>query len=219
MTRTLTSAQARAYYDGYGAKQDTQGWYEDKAMDELCAHAAFKEAGAVLEFGCGTGKLARRLLDEELPVSATYLGLDISSEMISLSASRLDAFKDRAKLQQTDGDVTFDLPDASYDRFVSTYVFDLLSEQDARQILIEAHRILKPGGRLCMASLAEGCSPWSKLVSKSWAFVQRISPSTVGGCRPITVDAHLDPTMWSIQHRKLLSAFGLPSEVLIAVKL
>ena len=69
MTRTLTSAQARAYYDGYGAKQDTQGWYEDKAMDELCAHAAFKEAGAVLEFGCGTGKLAHRLLDEELPVS------------------------------------------------------------------------------------------------------------------------------------------------------
>ena len=98
-------------------------------MDELCAHAAFQEAGAVLEFGCGTGKLARRLLDEELPVSATYLGLDISSEMISLSAFRLDAFKDRAKVQQTDGDVTFDLPDASYDRFVSTYVFDLLSEQ------------------------------------------------------------------------------------------
>ena len=219
MTRTLTPSQARAYYDGYGAKQDTQGWYEDKAMDELCAHAGFQEAEAVLEFGCGTGKLAHRLLDAELPAGATYLGLDISSEMISLSASRLEAFKNRAKVQLTDGEVTFDLPYASYDRFVSTYVFDLLSEQDASQILTEAHRILKPGGRLCIASLTEGQSRWSKLVSKSWAFVQRISPSTVGGCRPIIVDAHLDSAMWSIQHRKLLSAFGLPSEVLIAVKL
>ena len=96
--------------------------------------------------------------------------------MISLSASRLEAFKDRAKVQLTDGEVTFDLPDASYDRFVSTYVFDLLSEEDASKILIEAHRILKPGGRLCMASLTEGCSLWSKLVSKSCLLYTSPSP-------------------------------------------
>jgi len=219
MTKTLTSSQARAYYDGYGTKQDSQGWYEDKAMDELCAHAAFDEAGFVLEFGCGTGKFAHRLLDEELPSSATYLGLDISPEMISLSSSRLEAFKDRAQLQLTEGEVTFDLQDGSYDRFISTYVFDLLSDQDAKQILNEAHRILKPGGRLCIASLTEGRSLWSRFISKSWALIQRISPSSVGGCRPIIIDMHLDHTMWSIQHKKLLSAFGLPSEVIIATKI
>ena len=218
MTKTLTSSQARDYYDGYGAKQDTQAWYEDKAMDELCAHAGFDEADAVLEFGCGTGKLAERLLARELPEVATYLGLDISSEMISLSEARLKPFKDRARLRLTQGEVTFDVPNASYDRFVSTYVFDLLSEQDTTQILSEAHRILKPGGRLCLASLTQGCSPWSKFVSKAWAFVHRMNPSKVGGCRPILFSEHLDTATWSIQHRKTLTAYGLPSEVLIAVK-
>ncbi|MDA8708198.1 class I SAM-dependent methyltransferase [Hellea sp.] len=218
MTKTLTSSQARDYYDGYGAKQDTQGWYEDKAMDELCAHAAFDEAEAVMEFGCGTGKLAERLLARELPEAATYLGLDISSEMISLSKARLEPFKDRARLRLTQGEVTFDFPDASYDRFVSTYVFDLLSEQDTTQILSEAHRILKPGGRLCLASLTQGCSPWSKFVSKAWALVHQMNPSKVGGCRPILFSEHLDTAMWSVQHRKTLTAYGLPSEVLIAIK-
>jgi len=38
---------------------------------------------------------------------------DISSEMVSLSTSRLEAFKDRAEVKLTDGEVTFDLPNVS----------------------------------------------------------------------------------------------------------
>jgi len=37
----LTSSEARAYYDKFGKKQDTQGFYEDPALDDLIAHAGF----------------------------------------------------------------------------------------------------------------------------------------------------------------------------------
>jgi cyclopropane fatty-acyl-phospholipid synthase-like methyltransferase len=37
-------------------------------------------------------------------------------------------------------------PAAAYDRFVSNYVFDLLSEEDIRAVIAEAYRVLRPGG-------------------------------------------------------------------------
>jgi len=35
----LTHARAKQYYDHFGSKQDSQGFYEDRALDDLVAHA------------------------------------------------------------------------------------------------------------------------------------------------------------------------------------
>ena len=64
---TLTSSKIRDFYDAFGKKQDKQ-FYEDAAIDHLIEHGEFEKAGYVVEFGCGTGKLASRLLTEILPV-------------------------------------------------------------------------------------------------------------------------------------------------------
>ena len=82
----LTVSEAQAYYNRFGKKQDSQGFYEDPVLDDLIAHASFQEAQRVFEFGCGTGKFAARLLAEYLPASATYLGCDVSPVMIGLAA-------------------------------------------------------------------------------------------------------------------------------------
>lgn len=72
--KMLTHAEARAVYDRFGARQDRQSFYEDEALADLLAHLAFREAQAVFEFGCGTGRLAKTLLDNHLPATAYYVG-------------------------------------------------------------------------------------------------------------------------------------------------
>ena len=53
----------------------------------------------------------------------------------------------------SNGTVHFPLSDHSTDRLISSYVLDLLSDGDIRALFAEAHRVLMPGGRLCLASL------------------------------------------------------------------
>jgi len=134
----LTRSQARTFYDRFGKKQDTQAFYEDAALDDLIAHAAFEQAKKVFEFGCGTGRFASRLLAKHLSPSASYLGIDLSQTKITIAAQRILPYKERAKVSQSDGSMHFPLPDHSVDLVVTTYVLDLLPETDVRQASCEA---------------------------------------------------------------------------------
>ncbi|MGA9422198.1 MAG: class I SAM-dependent methyltransferase [Rhodanobacteraceae bacterium] len=213
--RALDPAAAQAYYDRFGKKQDSQGFYEDPALDELIAHAGFQDARRVFEFGCGTGKFAARLLEKHLSSSSTYLGCDVSPVMIDLAKRRLETYGERARVVLSDGAIRFPLPDHSADRVVTSYVLDLLSEADTRCFFSEAHRVMMPDGKVCIASLTRGVSLPSRIVSSLWMSIFRLSPAIVGGCRPIQVEACVDPREWQVVHRRVVTPFGVPSEVLV----
>jgi len=212
----LTHTQAQHFYDRFGKKLDTQSFYEDAALDELIAHAAFGEARSIFEFGCGTGRFAERLLAEHLAPSATYFGLDISPTMIGLATERLAHYAERAQVLQSDGAIQFPLPDHAVDRIVIAYVLDILSESDARQAIAEARRTLAPAGKLCLVSLSSGVTLASRLVTTLWSAAFRLHAPMVGGCRPILLETLLVPDDWSIEYRNVITQFGVPSEVLIA---
>ena len=211
----LSSTEVQAYYDHFGSKQDSQGFYEDPAVDDLINHSDFEEAQRVLELGCGTGKLAARLLAQQLPASATYLGYDLSPTMVGLATHRLKGYGERARVAHSDANLKFPLPDHSVDRVVCCYVLDLLSEDDIRRFFAEAYRVLDPAGRLCLASLTHGVTLASRMVSSLWMTVFRLRPSLVGGCRPIRLDPYVDSERWQVEHRRVLTPFGVPSEVLV----
>ena len=213
--RVLDTSAAQAYYDRFGKKQDSQGFYEDPALDDLIAYADFQDSRQVFEFGCGTGKFANRLLEKHLPAGASYSGCDISPVMIGLAKARLARHGERAQVALSDGNLRFPLPERSVDRVVSTYVLDLLSATDIERFFSEARRVLLPGGRVCIASLTQGVTLPSRIVSSLWTSVFRFSPSLVGGCRPIRLDTFVRPQEWRILHRRVVTPFGVPSEVLI----
>jgi len=213
--KVLDPAAAQAYYDRFGKKQDSQGFYEDPALDELVAHADFQDARRVFEFGCGTGKFAARLMGRHLPASASYCGSDISPVMVDLAKLRLEPYGDRAQVVLSDGAVRFPVPDRSVDRVVCTYVLDLLSKADIGQFFSEARRVLMPGGRVCIASLTRGVGIPSRIVSSLWMLVFRVNPALVGGCRPLDLDALVDPQAWQVLRRKVVAPFAVPSEVLV----
>jgi len=214
----LTPEQARSFYDRFGARQDAQAFYEDAALEDLIAHAAFERTEKMFEFGCGTGRLALTLLREHLPVSATYLGVDLSQTMIDLASQRLHPYGERANIIHTDGAIRFPLPDNSVDRVVSTYVFDLLSDSDIRLAFAEAARVLVPGGKVCLVSLTRGITLASRIVTALWSVLSRLYAPLVGGCRPIVLLDHLDAQVWQLEYHHVVVRYGVPSEILIAVR-
>jgi SAM-dependent methyltransferase len=210
----LTSSQARHFYDRFGRAQDLQAFYEDRAIGDLLAHGRFDDARAVFELGCGTGRLAARLLHRQLPADARYLGADISATMISLSRARLQRFGPRAAIVQADGTRPLPLAAGAMDRFLAVYVLDLLGPRQAAGLIAQAQQLLRPGGLLGVVSLAPGATMPAQLVSRAWTAVWSRAPALTGGCRPITVQPLLDG--WRIEHRALISAWALTSEVVVA---
>jgi len=213
---TLTHAAARALYDQIGRWQDTQRFYEDCATEELIAHAAFPEAQSVFEFGVGTGRIAARLLREHLPATARYRGIDISPAMVALARERLASWGNRARVEQSDGTPRIPARDATVDRFVSTYVLDLLSRDDIAAVLLEARRVLSREGLLCLVSATHGRTPGERLTMGVAARLYSLSPRLVGGCRAVDLSSFLEPARWRLLHHRVVSKWGVPSEVLVA---
>jgi ubiquinone/menaquinone biosynthesis C-methylase UbiE len=205
MGATLSHTAARALYDRIGRWQDTQRFYEDYATDDLIAHAELRTARSVFEFGAGTGRLAERLLRDHLPATARYHGMDISGTMVALARQRLSRWQSRATIEQSDGSPCLRAPDATCDRFLSTYVLDLLSADDIALVLGEAHRLLSAGGLLCLVSATHGRAPLQRVVMGLAARLHSLSPTLVGGCRAIDLLASLDAGRWRVVHHNVVS--------------
>jgi len=213
---TLTHQEARQTYDRIGSLQDSQGFYEDPATALVLLHGNFNSAESVFEFGFGTGRFALRLFDEYLSNTSRYRGVDVSPKMLRLAQTRLAPYSPRAEVILTEGGPPVDEPTEHYDRFVSNYVFDLLSHDDIQAVLHEAHRMLRPDGLLCLSGLSTGIGLTSRFVAGVVSWIQTRSPSLIGGCRPVDLIPFLAESKWQVQHHSKVVAFGVPSEVVVA---
>ncbi|MEA3339375.1 MAG: methyltransferase domain-containing protein [Chloroflexota bacterium] len=103
--------------------------------------------GNVLEIGIGTGV--------NLPLygpEARVTGCDASGEMLTWAARR---FRNGAALAQTDVQ-RLPFPDGSFDVVAASFLF--CSVTDPAQGLAEAHRVLRPGGKLVLLEHTRGNS-------------------------------------------------------------
>jgi ubiquinone/menaquinone biosynthesis C-methylase UbiE len=219
MKRDFTIADARNFYDRFGSKQDLQAFYENPAIEKLIAHADFEHARAVFELGFGTGRLAQRLFEHHFPLDCRYAGTDISTTMERLARERLKRWPDRVKITAADGSQHVDAPSRTFDRFVSTYVLDMFSQEGVRGVIGEAHRLLKPEGKLCLVSLTEGKSLLGRMVTGLWKCVYEFKPALVGGCRPVELLEYLDAGYWGIEYADTVSSYGVTSGIVVAASL
>lgn len=213
----LPPRRIRRIYDRIGSSLDSQAFYEDRALGELVEALEAAQARRVVELGCGTGRLAERLLADVLPEGAEYVGFDLSPKMVEISKRRLSRFGARARVALTDGVSPLPLPVASCDRFVSTYVLDLLEPEHIALVLGDARRLLAHGGRLGVASLTFGRGAGSKALIGVWRGLFRLAPSLVGGCRPIDLRRFVTAPDWTVLHHGFRVAWGVPSEIVVAM--
>ena len=101
----------------------------------------------ILDLGCGTGEITRRLA-ARYP-QATLLGIDILESNLEIARRRGDAFGGRILYEQGDA-FALGQGDASFELVVCRHVSQAVP--DFPRVLAEISRVLKPGGWLHLLS-------------------------------------------------------------------
>jgi ubiquinone/menaquinone biosynthesis C-methylase UbiE len=142
-----------AVFDRWSATYDRPGlqlFTYRPIHDAVLARIDGLEPSTVVDLGCGTGQLTQRLI-RGFP-DANIVGVDLSDGMLTEAAGRLrQVGSDDQPLVRADA---LQLPFAasSIDLVVCTESFHWYPDQAAA--LAELARVLNPGGRLLIASIA-----------------------------------------------------------------
>jgi SAM-dependent methyltransferase len=99
----------------------------------------------VIDLGCGEGRFCRMLAER----GATTLGVDLEPAFLGRARERAGAAEEYrlCDMETLDG-----VPDAGFDMAIS-YI-TLVDVADMAAAVRQAHRVLRPGGRLLVANLA-----------------------------------------------------------------
>ncbi len=113
-----------------------------------------------IDLGCGPGLLACQIA-RAVGAEGRVVGLDASPSMLAIAARR-DCGSGAAPLELVEGDAGGPLPagDAAFDLAVATQVYEYVPGIAAA--LVEARRVLRPGGRLLVLD-----TDWDSLVWRS----------------------------------------------------
>ena len=102
-----------------------------------------RQGGSVLDVGCGTGEITERLA--ELFPGASFLGVDVEASHLERARARCARFGERVRFEVGDA-LALHLPDERFDLALSRHM--LQAVPDARRVLAEMRRVLRPGGRI-----------------------------------------------------------------------
>jgi len=109
----------------------------------LCSVSGLQPGDRVLDLACGHGRIANRLA----ALGAQVTGLDATSEFLRLA--RAEASQLGVAVDYVEGDMRHLPWDADFDLVVSWFTsFGYFGDRDNRKILAQAHKVLRPGGRV-----------------------------------------------------------------------
>ncbi|MBN1815943.1 MAG: bifunctional demethylmenaquinone methyltransferase/2-methoxy-6-polyprenyl-1,4-benzoquinol methylase UbiE [Sedimentisphaerales bacterium] len=131
---------------------------------------SLRESHSILDMCCGTGDLTLALANAAGP-DCRIAGIDFCPEMLDLARRKHTKILQRQKEKQSSPIVWIQadcrrmpFPDASFDRITCAFGMRNIMD-DLPTVLAEAHRLLKPGGRLCILEFS-----FPRLVPVRWIY-------------------------------------------------
>ena len=206
-----SKAAARDWYDALSR------WYDVVADPfEAPARAAGLEAldaapgERVLDIGCGTGTALVELTRAVGP-DGLAVGIDLSGGMCRRTSRALAAAGlDPGVVVEADGGAT-PFPDGTFDACFASFVLELFDTPEIPVVLEEWRRLLTPDGRLCVVSLSRH---EARVSTRLYESVHELAP-TYADCRPIYLRDTLLEAGFEIEDERVVSAWGLPVEVVV----
>ncbi len=119
-------------------------------------------SGHILDAGIGTGRNF-----PFYPAGATVLGIDISPAMLNRAERRRNAANAAVELRPMDV-TSLDLPPASFDAAVATFLFCVLPDEAQVPALRELGRVVKPGGPIRLLEYVRPIRGLRRFTARIW---------------------------------------------------
>jgi demethylmenaquinone methyltransferase/2-methoxy-6-polyprenyl-1,4-benzoquinol methylase len=208
--------EAKRFYDRISRVYDyLTGAFERKYAEMAVERLSVEEGETVLEIGFGPGHCLKRLAESVGKTGKAY-GVDISSGMLEVTRRRLDKVQLMDRVELYCGDAT-SLPygDNTFDAVFMSFTLELFDTPEIPRLLEEVKRVLKPGGRIGVISMSK--EKGESLLLRLYEWAHRKWPKYVD-CRPIYLEQSLRDSGYEIRKEEKIELFGLPGEIVIAVK-
>jgi len=132
-------------YDGMAREYAQHRQVHPEVLKDLISAGRLESGSRVLDVGCGTGNTVAALEDG---VGCSCRGIDPSEQMLARARERTSrTILRRGRAEQ------LDCPDDFFDLVFSVDVIHHVSDRQA--YALEAHRVLRKGGRICTATDSE----------------------------------------------------------------
>lgn len=125
----------------------------------------------LLDGATGTGDIILRVLARQEAAGRTVIASDVSSPMLAMAQRRLSAHGDRVQLRQLDVESMPTVPSNSVDAYSISLGLKIC---DRRAAILEALRVLRPGGRLIVLEASN--IPWLMLHKAYLAYMSICMP-------------------------------------------
>lgn len=211
ITSRLTSKKS---YNKMSKWYDLFSSFEKRYRKEGLGKFDIKTEETILEIGFGTGHSLVKIA-KQVGKKGFIHGIDISEGMIKKTQKRIKKAKVQDNINLICGDATT-LP---YDRDIFDGIFicftiELFDFNDILNILREAKRVLQKEGRMCIVTLSKRKS---NLMTNIYNWFHRKLPKIVD-CRPIDIKKFIDEASLKITDIKEMMMWGLPVDIIVAMK-
>jgi len=136
-------------------------------LENIAAALPLQRGARILDLGCGTGNLEELIASRERDV--TVVGVDGSTAMLRRAERKCVAYP-CIRFLADDLEQALPFADTSFDAVVVNNVFYALRHRP--QLIVEAARVLRPGGVLVLSDPKPGASPLALIPAHFSAIAQ-----------------------------------------------
>ena len=211
-----TKEEAKQVYDRLSRYYEyTIGAFGRKYGKMALERLSIAKGETVLEIGFGTG-YCLKLIAEFIGQTGRVYGIDISPRMIEITKKRLEkaGLAKRAELYCGDA-ASLPFDDNAFDAVFMSFALEVLDTPEIPKVLEETKRVLKPGGRLGVASMSK--ENGESIFLRLYEWIHNKCPKYVGS-RPIYAEQSLIHAGYQTKSKEKVKILRLPAEIIVAVK-